>query len=54
MSSNKLCIPIINDKLDVNIFLDELKDTDFNDIIDILRAELAPLHTWRICAVRLQ
>jgi hypothetical protein len=35
----------------VEIFPDELNDLDYEDVIDLLRAELAPLKTWRKVAV---
>ena len=55
MDSNKknmLRIPVLNDDNDITIFADELGDLDYNDLIDLLRAELAPLDGWRKCAVR--
>ncbi len=50
MSSSTLRIPIMNDK-DIIIFSDELGNIDYNDVIDALRAEFAPLEVWRKCAV---
>ncbi|RYG58463.1 hypothetical protein EON64_21295 [archaeon] len=43
-------IPLVNDQSCVEIFPDELP-VDVNDIIDVLRSELAPLRVWRNCAV---
>lgn len=45
-----LLIPVKNSKQAVEVFVDELPD-DVNDIIDILRAEVAPLDVWLQFAV---
>ncbi|GLD91645.1 hypothetical protein PINS_up000178 [Pythium insidiosum] len=45
-----LLIPVKNSDQAVEVFSDELPD-DVNDIIDILRAELAPLDVWLQFAV---
>lgn len=34
----------------IDIYPDELPD-DHNDLIDILKSELAPFQVWRACAV---
>ena len=34
----------------VEFYPDELP-VDFNDLIDVLRSELAPFKVWRACAV---
>jgi hypothetical protein len=47
-----LLIPVKNSTQAVEVFVDELPD-DVNDIIDILRAEIAPLDVWLKFAVRL-
>ena len=47
-------IPISSSDSDyVEIFPDELPigDLDYNDLMGVLRAELAPLKIWRACAV---
>uniref|UniRef100_M4C6Z0 Uncharacterized protein n=1 Tax=Hyaloperonospora arabidopsidis (strain Emoy2) TaxID=559515 RepID=M4C6Z0_HYAAE len=46
-SSNQraLLIPVKNSEQAVEVYVDELPD-DVNDIIDILRAEVAPLDVW--------
>ena len=52
--STAIRIPIQNSESDyVEIFPDELPsgDLDYNDLIDVLRAEFAPLKIWRSCAV---
>lgn len=36
----------------IDIYPDELPE-DHNDLIDILKSELAPFHVWRACAVRI-
>jgi hypothetical protein len=46
-----LLIPVKNSDQAVEVFVDELPD-DANDIIDILRAEVAPLDVWLQFAVR--
>ena len=46
-----LLIPVKNSEQAVEVFVDELPD-DVNDIIDILRAEVAPLDVWLQFAVR--
>lgn len=46
-----LLIPVKNSDQAVEVFADELPD-DVNDIIDILRAEVAPLDVWLQFAVR--
>ncbi|RLN93962.1 hypothetical protein BBJ28_00004098 [Nothophytophthora sp. Chile5] len=46
-----LLIPVKNSTQAVEVFADELPD-DVNDIIDILRAEVAPLDVWLQFAVR--
>lgn len=46
-----LLIPVKNSTQEVEVFVDELPD-DVNDIIDILRAEVAPLDVWLKFAVR--
>lgn len=46
-----LLIPVKNSTQAVEVFVDELPD-DVNDIIDILRAEIAPLDVWLKFAVR--
>lgn len=55
MSTRAIRIPILNTKDDFEIFPDELpiNEGDYDDLIDILRAELAPLKVWRSCAVRI-
>ncbi|CAH0517019.1 unnamed protein product [Peronospora belbahrii] len=45
-----LLIPVKNSEQAVEVFVDELPD-DVNDIIDILRAEVAPLDVWLQFAV---
>ncbi|TDH65202.1 uncharacterized protein CCR75_001522 [Bremia lactucae] len=45
-----LLIPVKNSEQAVEVFVDELPD-DVNDIIDILRAEVAPLTVWLQFAV---
>lgn len=47
-----LLIPVKNSDQAVEVFADEIPD-DVNDIIDILRAEVAPLDVWLQFAVRL-
>jgi hypothetical protein len=49
----RILIPIMNSSENVVIFPDELPvgDMDYNDLVDVLRSELAPLHVWRACAV---
>lgn len=51
-SRYKIQIPLVNEpgNLCVSIFPDELP-LDHNDLIDVLRSELAPLATWRMSAV---
>lgn len=46
-----LLIPVKNSDQAVEVFADEIPD-DVNDIIDILRAEVAPLDVWLQFAVR--
>lgn len=46
-----LLIPVKNSDQEVEVFVDELPD-DVNDVIDILRAEVAPLDVWLKFAVR--
>lgn len=46
-----LLIPVKNSEQAVEVFVDELPE-DVNDIIDILRAEVAPLDVWLQFAVR--
>lgn len=48
-----LLIPVKNSDQAVEVFADEIPE-DVNDIIDILRAEVAPLDVWLQFAVRLQ
>lgn len=43
-------IPIANSVEFVEIFPDELPD-DVNDVLDVLKAELAPLKIWKAVAV---
>ncbi len=43
-------IPMINGPDYIEFYADELPP-DHNDVIDILRAELAPFKVWRACAV---
>lgn len=43
-------IPIANSQEYVEIFPDELPE-DVNDVLDVLKAELAPLKIWRAVAV---
>lgn len=43
-------IPLLNEPLAIAFFPDELPE-DHNDLIDVLRSELAPLKSWRTCAV---
>ena len=52
-TSDCIRIPILNSSSFVEIFPDELPvgELDYNDLIDVLRAELAPLKIWRACAV---
>ena len=55
--SASIQIPMVNSDEFVEIFPDELPITggemDYNDLIDVLRSELAPLKVWRSCAVRI-
>jgi hypothetical protein len=46
-------VPILNTMECVEMFPDELPvgDLDYNDLIDVMRSELAPLSVWRACAV---
>lgn len=46
-----LLIPVKNSDQAVEVFADEIPE-DVNDIIDILRAEVAPLDVWLQFAVR--
>lgn len=50
-TARSLLIPVKNSDQEVEVFVDELPD-DVNDIIDILRAEVAPLDVWLKFAVR--
>lgn len=45
-------IPVQNSEEEVRVALDQLP-RDASDILDILKAEQAPLHLWLIIAVRL-
>lgn len=51
MRPRSLRIPVKNSDQEVEVFTDELPD-DVNDIMDILRAELAALDIWLQFAVR--
>lgn len=50
MRPRSLRIPVKNSDQEVEVFTDELPD-DVNDIMDILRAELAALDIWLQFAV---
>ncbi len=52
-SNNNACairIPMISGHETIEFFPDELP-ADHNDLIDVLRSELAPFKVWRACAV---
>lgn len=49
---SKLSVACLKQGESVEIFPDELLSLEFEDVIDLLRAELAPLKTWRKVAVR--
>lgn len=49
-SVRSIKIPIENSNEFVEIFPDELP-TDVNDVLEVLRAEFAPLKIWRAVAV---
>lgn len=44
-------IPLAKDLGSVAFFVDELP-SECDDLIDVLRSELAPFKVWRQCAVR--
>lgn len=48
-----ITIPILNENTTVSLFPDEIPtgEAEYYDLINVLRAELAPLETWRNCAV---
>jgi RNA polymerase-associated protein CTR9 len=48
--SRTIRIPIANSAEFVEIFPDELPE-DVNDVLDVLKAELAPLKIWKAVAV---
>lgn len=50
-NEHSILIPVRESDQWVEVFVDELPE-DVNDIIDILRAELAPLSVWLRFAVR--
>lgn len=52
-ATSRICIPVQESDEKVVIFADELPldPSDYNDLIDVLRAEFAPLNVWRECAV---
>jgi hypothetical protein len=49
-SNCSIRIPMISGSDQVEFYPDELP-VDFNDLIDVLRSELAPFKVWRACAV---
>ena len=51
MSVRSIRIPVANSNEFVEIFVDELP-IDVNDVLDVLKAELAPLKIWRAVAVK--
>lgn len=55
MDSNvSIRIPKLGTNEFVEIFPDELphdENVDYNDLMDVLKSELAPLKVWRACAV---
>ncbi len=52
-SMSKLSVPYLRAPGNtIEIFPDELLDAQYDDVIDLLQAELAPLKTWRRVAVR--
>lgn len=50
LSVPRIKIPMINGTDSAEFFPDELPG-DANDVIDVLRSELAPFRVWRACAV---
>jgi hypothetical protein len=53
MTSDFIDIPLASGGGGVRFFPDELPH-DHVDLIDVMRAEIPPLKTWRLCAVRRQ
>jgi hypothetical protein len=50
---NTLVVPCqVSKGKDVEIFLDELLEANLDDVLDLLRAEMAPLKVFRRLAVR--
>ena len=50
-NARSLFIPVRQSGEMVEVFVDELPD-DVNEVLDILKAEIAPLHHWLEFAVR--
>ena len=51
-ATNTLVVPCrVSKGKDVEIFLDELLEANLDDVLDLLRAEMAPLDVFRKLAV---